>query len=85
MNIGSVNSSATNLITQAQQKSEAAAQNLATMSVQKDEVGGSKNVSKTDPLQPILALKGAEHDAAMGAKMIEAEEKTVGRFINEVA
>jgi hypothetical protein len=55
------------------------------MSVQKDEVGGTQSVSRTDPLQPILALKGAEQEAAMGAKMIDVEEKTIGRFIDDIA
>lgn len=85
MAINSITNSATNLITQAQQRSAAAAQDLASMSVQKDEVGGTQNVSRTDPLQPILALKGAEQDATMGAKLIDIEEKTIGRFINDVA
>jgi len=85
MAINSLSDNATTLITQAQLRSVTAAQDLASMSVQKDEVGGSKDVSRTDPLQPILALKGAEQDAAMAAKMIETEEKTVGRFIDDVA
>ena len=85
MALNSLSNNATTLITQAQLHSVTAAQDLASMSVQKDEVGGSKDVSRTDPLQPILALKGAEQDAAMAAKMIETEEKTVGRFIDDVA
>ncbi|MEY4719225.1 MAG: hypothetical protein RL563_1843 [Pseudomonadota bacterium] len=85
MNINAVNNSATTLITQAQARSASAAQDLASMSVQKDEVGGTQSVSRTDPLQPILALKGAEQEAAMGAKMIDVEEKTIGRFIDDIA
>lgn len=85
MTLDSVTSRAASLITQAQVRSASAAQDLASLSMQKDEVGGTQDISRTDPLQPILALKGAEQDAAMGAKMIDIEEKNIGRFIDDLA
>ncbi len=82
MAINSVTNSATNLITSAQQKAATAAQTIASLPVEKNEVGGTKNVSPGDPLKPILALKEAAQENAAGVKVLETEKKMLGSIID---
>lgn len=82
MEINSVTGSATSLITSAQNKANAAAQTIATLPVQKDEVGGSKDFSASDLFKPILSLKEAEQENSAGVKLLETEKKMVGSLLN---
>lgn len=82
MNINSVTTSATNLITNAQQKAATASQTIATLPVQKDEVGGSKDVASADLFKPVLSLKEAEQENAAGVKLLEADKQMLGALID---
>lgn len=82
MEINSLTGSATSLITNAQQKAGAAAQTIATLPVQKDEVGGSRDVAANDLFKPILSLKEAELETSAGVKLLEAEKKMVGSLFD---
>ncbi|MDD1622228.1 MAG: hypothetical protein LUQ11_12185 [Methylococcaceae bacterium] len=82
MEINSLTGSASNLITNAQQKAGAAAQTIATLPVQKEEVGGSKDVAASDLFKPILSLKEAELETSAGVKLLEAENKMVGSVLD---
>ncbi len=82
MNINSVTTSATNLITNAQQKAATAAQTIATLPVQKEEVGGSKDVASSDLFKPVLSLKEAAQETAAGVKLLEADKKMRGSIID---
>lgn len=85
MEINSLTGSASNLITNAQQKAGAAAQTIATLPVQKEEVGGSKDVAASDLFKPILSLKEAELETSAGVKLLEAEKETIGTLLNTQA
>ncbi len=85
MEIKSLTNSASNLITNAQQKAGSAAQTIATLSVQKDEVGGSTDVAAGDLFKPVLSLKEAELETSAGVKLLEAEKKTVGSLLDTKA
>ncbi len=74
--------SATTLITNAQQKANTAAQTIANMSVQSQEVGGSKDVGSADLFKPVLSLKEAELETSAGAKIIKAHEKMLGSILD---
>lgn len=74
--------SATSLITQAQQKANTAAQTLANLPVQNQEVGGSKDVGAADLFKPVLSLKEAELETSAGAKVIKAHEKMIGSILD---
>lgn len=82
MAINSVTNSATSLITNAQHKAATAAQTIATLPVQKDEVGGSKDVGSNDLFKPILSLKESEMETAAGVKLLEAEKKMQGSLLD---
>lgn len=69
-------SSATNLITSAQQKADTAAQAIARLPVQNQEVGGSSEAFKAnDVFKPVLSLKEAEFETKAGVKLIQAEKE----------
>lgn len=74
--------SATTLITNAQQKANTAAQTIANMSVQSQEVGGSKDVGSADLFKPVLSLKEAELETSAGVKIIKAHEKMLGSILD---
>ncbi len=82
MEISSVKNSATNLIANAQQKAAGAAQTIATLPVQKDEVGGSQDIAPTEMFKPILSLKEAELETSAGVKLLEADKETIGSLLN---
>lgn len=85
MEINSLTTSATNLITNAQYKANTAAQTIATLPVQNDEVGGSKDVTSSDLFKPIVSLKEAEQETAAGVKLLQTEKKMVGTLLDLTA
>lgn len=85
MEVNSLMGSATNLITNAQQKAATAAQTIATLPVQNEEVGGSKDVSSSDLFKPILSLKEAEQENSAGVKLLETEKKVMGTLLDTTA
>lgn len=74
--------SATNLITTAQTKATTAAQTIASLPVQKEEVGGTKEVASTDLFKPVLSLKEAELETSAAVKIIQTEDKMVGSLLD---
>ncbi|MEY3807151.1 MAG: hypothetical protein RI893_127 [Pseudomonadota bacterium] len=74
-------SSAINLINTAQHKSADAAQVLAELPLQKDEVGSLK-FNANDIIKPVLSLKEAELDSSAAVKLLEADKKTVGSLLD---
>lgn len=85
MEINSLTGSAANLITNAQQKASTAAQTIASLPVQKEEVGGTKDVEASELFKPILSLKEAEQETSAGVKLLQTEKKTVGSLLDAVA
>jgi hypothetical protein len=83
--ISNVLNSATSLISNAQQKASTAAQTIANLPVQAQEVGGSKDVGSADLFKPVLSLKEAELETSAGAKMINVHEKMVGSILDVMA
>lgn len=82
MQVNSLTGSAVNILTNAQQKANTAAQTIANLSVQNEEVGGTQNVAANDMFKPILSLKEAEHDTYAGIKLLKAQKNTVGSILN---
>jgi len=80
MNI-SPSSSATLLINNAQHKSSDAAQTIATLPIQKDEIGSSE-FNSSDIIKPILSLKEAELETSVAAKLIAADKKMLGSTLD---
>ncbi|OAI14439.1 MULTISPECIES: hypothetical protein [Methylomonas] len=80
--ISNVLNSATNLISNAQQKAASAAQTIATLPVQKDEVGGSQDIAPTELFKPIVSLKEAELENSAGVKLLKTHEKMVGALLD---
>ncbi|MCQ8183592.1 hypothetical protein PL263_11515 [Methylomonas sp. EFPC3] len=74
--------SATSLISQAQQKASTAAQTIASLPVQEQEVGGSKDVGSAEMFKPVLSLKEAELETSAGVKIIKAHEKMLGSILD---
>jgi len=74
--------SATSLISHAQQKANTAAQTIANLPVQAQEVGGSKDIGSADLFKPVLSLKEAELEVSAGAKIIKAHEKMLGSILD---
>jgi hypothetical protein len=85
MEINSLTGSATSLITNAQQKAATAAQTIATLPVQKEEVGGSGNMASSELFKPILSLKEAELETSAGVKLLQAEKKMQGSLFDAIA
>ncbi|MEQ1622325.1 MAG: hypothetical protein ABL919_13035 [Methylococcales bacterium] len=80
MNI-SLSTSANTLINHAQRKSADAAQTIAALPIQKDEVG-SAEYNATDLIKPVLSLKGAELEAKIAAKMLETDKAATGSLLD---
>ena len=80
MNIGS-STSATNLINTAQHKTAEAAHKIATLPVKNQEVGSS-NFNSTDLIKPVLSLNEAELETSAAAKILQAEDKTIGALLD---
>lgn len=85
MELNSIANSATSLITHAQNKAASAAQTIATLPVQKDEVGGSSEFSSGDLFKPVLSLKEAEQETQAGVKLLQADKKMIGLLLNTKA
>ncbi|PPD31575.1 MAG: hypothetical protein CTY19_13810 [Methylomonas sp.] len=81
MNINAF-SSATNLITTAQNKASEAAQTIARLPVQNQEVGGSEPMNSADLFKPVLSLKEAELETSAAAKIIKAQDRMLGSLID---
>ena len=78
----SLTGSATSTILNAQYKANNAAQTIANLSVQNNEVGGSKDIASGDLFKPVVSLKEAELETSAGVKLLQAESKTVGTLLN---
>ena len=74
-------SSATNLINSAQQKAENAAQTIARLPVQDQEVGTSEPVKSNDLFKPVLSLKEAEFETKAATKIIEADKEMIDSLL----
>jgi hypothetical protein len=75
-------SSATNLISSAQQKADTAAQTIARLPVQNQEVGGSESIKSTDLFKPVLSLKEAELETSAATKVIKAQDEMIGSLLD---
>jgi len=80
MNI-SLSSSANTLINNAQHKAADAAQKIATLPMQKDEIGSSE-YNAADAIKPILSLKEAEFETAAAAKLLIADKEKLGSILD---
>lgn len=74
-------SSAINLINTAQHKSADAAQVIARLPIQKDEVGSSEFKSN-DIVKPVLSLKEAELETSAAVKLLKADKETIGSLLD---
>lgn len=74
-------SSAVNLINTAQHKSADAAQVIAKLPMQNDEVGSSE-FSSSDIIKPVLSLKEAELETSAAVKLLEADKETIGSLLD---
>jgi hypothetical protein len=83
MNI-SPDSSAIQLFSSAQQKSNDAAVQIAKTPIQSNEVG-STNFNQKDIFKPILSLKEAELETSAGVKLLNTKKEMLGTFIDEKA
>jgi len=73
--------SAVNLINTAQQKSADAAQVIAKLPIQNNEVGSSEFKSG-DIIKPVLSLKEAELETSAAVKLLETDKKTIGSLLD---
>jgi len=73
--------SAVNLINTAQQKSADAAQVIAKLPIQNNEVGSSEFKSD-DIIKPVLSLKEAEFETSAAVKLLETDKKTIGSLLD---
>ncbi len=78
------NASANNLITSAQHKSADAAQTIAKLPIQKDEVGSSE-YNSSDIIKPVLSLKEAELETSAAVKLLQVDKETIGSLLNTKA
>lgn len=81
MDISSLSGSASSLISSAQNKAAGAAQAIASIPVQKQEVGGSTPAAN-DLFKPVLSLKEAELENSAGVKLLSAERQTIGSLLD---
>lgn len=82
MEVNSLSGSANILFSQSQQKAVTAAQTIANLPVQNEEVGGSKNTASSELFKPILSLKEAEQETYSAVKLLKAQNRNVGTLIN---
>lgn len=80
MNI-TLNSSALNLISSAQNKAAEAAEKIATLPVKNDEVG-SPDYKSEDLIKPILSLNEAELETSAGVKILNSEKEMIGSLLD---
>jgi len=77
-------SSALNIISNAQFKLADAAQKIASIPVEQDEVG-SLEFNSRDLINPILSLKEAELEYSAGAKVLQAENERLGFLFDAIS
>lgn len=80
MNVN-VTTSAVNLINSSQHKAATAAQDIASATMQQDEVGDPE-VNPSDLLKPIVSLKEAEQGAKAGAKILQTANEMIGSLLD---
>jgi len=80
MNI-SPSSYGVNLINSAQQRSEAAAAEIAGLSIQKTDAGEIE-YNSGDLIKPVLDLKRAELETSAATKIIAADHKMLGSILD---
>jgi hypothetical protein len=78
-------SSATNLINSAQRNAENAAQTIARLPVQDQEVGSTETFQATDLFKPVLSLKEAELETSAATKVIQAQDEMIGSLLDITA
>ncbi|MDP3876858.1 MAG: hypothetical protein Q8Q50_07745 [Methylobacter sp.] len=81
MNISPLNSSAISMINTAQQKSADAAQVIAKLPMQNNEVGSSE-FNSGDIIKPVLSLKEAELENSAAVKLLQADRETLGSLLD---
>jgi hypothetical protein len=74
-------SSAINLITSSQHKAATAAQDIASTTIQRDEVGDPK-LNPNDLLKPIISLKEAEQGTKAGVKILQTANAMIGSLLD---
>lgn len=82
--INSLNSSAVNLITNAQHKAADAAHTISRLAISEDEVG-STDFDSRNLANPLLSLKGAELETSAAVKILEVEQETLGSLFDATA
>jgi hypothetical protein len=82
--ITSTISSAASLITNAQYNASNAAQTIAKLPMEKNEVG-STEFNSSNLINPILSLKEAEIETSAGVKLLETNQKTLGSLFDAIA
>ncbi len=83
MNI-SPTTSAVNIINNAQHKSADAADVIAKLPVQDNEVGSSE-FNSSDIIKPVISLKEAELETSAAVKLLQADKETIGSLLNTKA
>jgi len=73
--------SAANLINTAQHKSADAAQVIAKLPIQNDEVG-STEFNSTDIIKPVLSLKEAEFETSAAVKLLKVDKEAIGSLLD---
>jgi hypothetical protein len=84
MNINPSNS-ALNMINSSQQKANEAAHNIASFSLDKGEVGGSKGISANELFKPVVQLKEAELETSAAVKVLQADKKMLESILDVFA
>ena len=82
MQVSTLTGSAVSTIVNAQQKADSAAQTIANLPVQPNEVGGSQNIGAGDLFKPIVSLKEAELETYAGVKLLKTQKNMVGSILN---
>jgi hypothetical protein len=76
-----LNTSAINLLDNAKYKSADAAQTIAKLPIENNEVG-SLDFNSTDLIKPVLSLKEAELETSAAVKLLQADKKTIGSLLD---
>jgi hypothetical protein len=76
-----IGSSGVNLINSAQLRSESAAKELAGLTPQKTD-GGEIEYNSGNLIKPVLDLKQAKLETSAAAKLIEADQQTIGSILD---
>jgi hypothetical protein len=84
MNISPM-TSATNMISAAQQKAASAAETIARLPVQDQEVGSTEPFQSTDLIKPVLSLNEAEFETSAATKIIKAQDNMLGSLFDAMA